>query len=340
MKTEADIAAHLGVQACIMYAQAFSTISSVIPSFSKRGDIIVCDEAISFATRKGVQISRSTIMTYKHNDYEDLERILQKVVRDGAKRPLTRRFIVTEGIFENIGDVSNLPKLVDLKLKYKFRLILEESHSYGVLGRSGRGLTEHQNVDPTLVDMIIGSLCGPICAGGGFCAGGNDIVEHQRISSAAYTFSAALPAMLSTVASEVIAMLQDNPGMIKDLRECARVLRAQIEGRSDFARCTSAPESPEQVVVFKEELVLSRNWDRQQQELLMQEVVDECLNQGILITRLKQMPPGLGVALKDQGWQSTPALKVCVTTGLTKKELEKAGTVVRHAITKVVGKRR
>ena len=112
MKTEADVAAHLGVPACIIYAQSFSTISSVIPSFSKRGDIIVADRALNFAARKGIQISRSTVRWFEHNDMEDLENVLKKVVKEQAKKPLTRRFIITEGLFENIGDVVNLPKIV------------------------------------------------------------------------------------------------------------------------------------------------------------------------------------------------------------------------------------
>lgn len=112
MKTEADVAAHLGVPACIIYAQSFSTISSVIPSFCKRGDIIVADKAVNYAIRKGMQISRSTIRWYEHNDMQDLENVLKKVVKEQAKKPLTRRFIITEGLFENIGDVVDLPKLV------------------------------------------------------------------------------------------------------------------------------------------------------------------------------------------------------------------------------------
>lgn len=112
MKTEADIASCLGTEGCIVYAQAFSTISSVIPAFCKRGDIIVADRAVNFAIRKGLQICRSTIRYYEHNNMEDLERVLQKVVKDQAKKPLTRRFIVTEGIFETVGDCVDLPKLV------------------------------------------------------------------------------------------------------------------------------------------------------------------------------------------------------------------------------------
>lgn len=112
MKTEADIAAHLGVPACIVYAQAFSTISSVIPAFSKRGDIIVADKGVNFAIRKGIQISRSTVRWFEHNDMEDLEKVLAKTVKEQARKPLTRRFIITEGLFENFGDMADLPKLV------------------------------------------------------------------------------------------------------------------------------------------------------------------------------------------------------------------------------------
>lgn len=112
MKTEADVASHLGADACIVYAQAFSTISSVIPAFSKRGDIIVADKAVNYAVRKGIQISRSTIRWYEHNDMQDLERVLERVTKEQARKPLTRRFIITEGLFENVGDMPNLPKLV------------------------------------------------------------------------------------------------------------------------------------------------------------------------------------------------------------------------------------
>ena len=112
MKIEAQIASSLGLPACIVYAQAFSTISSVIPAFSKRGDIIVADEAVNYSIRKGIQVCRSTVRYYKHNDMEDLERVLAKVVHEQAKKPLTRRFIVTEGLFESTGDMINLPKIV------------------------------------------------------------------------------------------------------------------------------------------------------------------------------------------------------------------------------------
>lgn len=144
-----------------------------------------------------------------------------------------------------------------------------------MLGRTGRGITEHQNVDAAEIDMIIGSLAGPLCAGGGFCAGSDEIVEHQRISAAAYTFSAALPAMLATTASEVLSMLQTSPEMLTSVKDNIKTMWAQLDPRSDWIHCTSSSENPIMILVFKPELVASKKWSRDDQEQLFQDVVDE-----------------------------------------------------------------
>ena len=123
--------------------------------------------------------------------------------------------------------------------------------------------------------MIIGSLAGPLCGGGGFCAGSDEIVEHQRISAAAYTFSAALPAMLATTASEVISMLQTNPEMLTPLRDNIKAMWTQLDPRSDWVYCTSSSENPIMLLALKPELILSRKLSIADQEQLLQDVVDE-----------------------------------------------------------------
>ncbi|KAL2106868.1 hypothetical protein VUR80DRAFT_6102 [Thermomyces stellatus] len=339
MKTEADIATYIGTESCIVYSQAFSTISSVIPAFCKRGDIIIADRAVNFPIRRGLQISRSNIKWFDHGDMEDLERVMRRVTSEPSHKRLTRRFVVTEGLFESVGDCVDLPKLVELKEKYKFRIILDETWSFGVLGRTGRGVTEAQNVDPSQVDMIIGSLAGPLCAGGGFCAGAKDVVEHQRITSASFTFSAALPAMLAVTASETLNMLQSNPDIIAHCRENIKIMKAQLDPRSDWVVCTSAPENPIMLLVLKEEVVKARNLSAEDQERIFQECVEEALSNGVLITRLKTFPVSASFEGKDGARPARPALKVCITTGLSRKEIEKAGIVIRHAITKVLSRR-
>ena len=173
-------------------------------------------------------------------------------------------------------DCTNIsPVKVELKLKYKFRLILDESWSFGVLGRTGRGVTEHQNVDAAEVDMITGSLAGPLVAGGGFCAGSEEIVNHQRIASSAYTFSAALPALLGTTASVSINYLQNSPETIVQLREYTKALRAQLYPRSDWVYCTSDPENPVIILTLKPEVVSSKRLSVEDQKFLLQDIVDE-----------------------------------------------------------------
>jgi serine palmitoyltransferase len=162
-----------------------------------------------------------------------------------------------------------------LKSKYKFRLILDETWSFGVLGRTGRGVTEHQHVDSAEVDMIIGSMAGPLAAAGGFCAGSDDVVEHQRISASAYTFSAALPAMAAVTASETLMMLQTQPDLLTSLRENIKTMWTQLDPRSDWMFCTSAPENPIMLLVLKPEVVSSRRLTLEDQQQLLQDIVDE-----------------------------------------------------------------
>ena len=130
-------------------------------------------------------------------------------------------------------------------------------------------------MDTCHIDMLIGALSGPICAGGGFCAGSAEIVEHQRISAASYTFSAALPAMLATTASEVLTIIQTNEALIPQLRDHTKALWGQLDPRSDWVRCTSAPENPIMILVLKPEVVNNKKWSIPDQEQVLQEVVDE-----------------------------------------------------------------
>lgn len=164
---------------------------------------------------------------------------------------------------------------IELKEKYKFRMVLDESWSFGVLGRTGRGITEAQNVDPSQVEMIIGSLAGPLCAGGGFCVGSKDVVAHQRIASSSYCFSAALPAMLAVTASETINILLNNPDLLATTRENTRAMRAQLDPRSDWVMCTSAPENPILLLVIKPNIVQTRRMSFEDQDRVLQECVDE-----------------------------------------------------------------
>jgi serine palmitoyltransferase len=217
--------------------------------------------------------------------------------------------------------------------------MLDETCSFGVLGRTGRGLTEAQNVDPLQVEMIVGALSGALCAGGGFCAGAKDVVEHQRIMAASYCFSAALPAMMAVTASETINLLQSSPEMLAQCRENIKAMRAQLDPRSDWVNCISAPENPVMLLTIKPAVVDSRKLSTDDQQKLLQDCVEEALANGVLITRLKLAPIYQALGAKTEDLPFRPALKVIITTGLSKKDTEKAGVMIRHAITKVLSRK-
>ena len=123
--------------------------------------------------------------------------------------------------------------------------------------------------------MIIGSLAGPLCAAGGFCAGNGEVVEHQRISSASYTYSAALPALLSTTASETISLLQEQPEILTGLRENIKAMRAQLDPRSDWIKVSSSQHNPIMLLVLKPEIVEAKKLSIDDQNQIFRDVVDE-----------------------------------------------------------------
>ncbi|KAI9618668.1 hypothetical protein KEM48_006647 [Puccinia striiformis f. sp. tritici PST-130] len=230
MELERDIADFLGLQNSIIYAQGFSTTSSVIPSFSKRGDIIVVDRGVNFSIQKGIQISRSTIRWFDHNDMGSLEKVLEQLQYEEIKyrRKLTRKFIITEALFESDGQICDLPAIIELKEKFKFRLILDETWSIGSLGKTGRGLTEYFGVPVTKIGGYLGGLIGDqfqlrrriLCGVERGCL-------SPRINSAALVFSAALPPLLATAASESIKILREGDGVdrFEKLRKNIKIFR-------------------------------------------------------------------------------------------------------------------
>ncbi|KAK0484472.1 serine palmitoyltransferase [Armillaria novae-zelandiae] len=357
---ERDIADFLGTEAAILYSQGFSTITSVIPAFCKRGDIIVADRGVSFPIQKALQISRSTIRWYDHNDLKSLEEVLQSIEKDRKKRraPLTRRFIVTEGIFEKDGVMVDLPKLIELKLKYKYRLFLEESYSFGVVGRTGRGLTELYNVPASKVDMLVGSVAIGLCAAGGFCAGTQFVTEHQRINGTGFVFSASMPPLLAVSGSEGINILRSSPSVFETLQENVRAARAILD-RIDCITIPSHPASPMIHIQIRSPTALTLHpsaaahqspkpsnpssilprdasrwdWDIETEEVLLQEVVEEALSQGVMIAKAQRLRGQEMVEVR-------PSIRLALTSALTKKETEKAVGVVKASLVKILGKRR
>ncbi|XP_048232226.1 long chain base biosynthesis protein 1 isoform X2 [Ricinus communis] len=240
---EARIAKFLGTPDSILYSYGLSTMFSAIPCFCKKGDIIVVDEGVHWGIQNGLYLSRSTIVYFKHNDMESLQNTLEKITAEKKRAKQLRRYIVVEAVYQNSGQIAPLNEIIKLKEKYRFRVLLDESNSFGVLGRFGRGLTEYYGVPVEKIDIITAAMGHALATEGGFCTGSARVIDHQRLSSSGYVFSASLPPYLASAAITAIDVLEDNPALITKLKENIAVLwkgLCNIQGLS----IASNPESP------------------------------------------------------------------------------------------------
>ncbi|KAI9905197.1 hypothetical protein PsorP6_014332 [Peronosclerospora sorghi] len=322
---EKDIAEMMGTSDSITFSDTEATSSSVLPAFAKRGDLIVMDEACNDSIVVGAELARCTVRYYKHNNLDDLERVLQSV-RDEDKRQnrgsdCQRRYVVTEALFRNYGDIIDLPKVVALCNKYFFRLFLDESFSFGVLGKSGRGLTEHYGMDISEVAIICSSLAGSTASVGGFSTGSQEVVDYQRINTAGYVFSASAPPFTSACCSAAIRIMRNEPELLTKLRQNAELAHATLSaGVHGVYSISTTRVSPILHLRLFPELV-ARVGNEETQRALQRKVCDtvmhKCLAKGVAICSPRQ-----------KALEMLPSLRVSVTAIHSSTELEAACHVI------------
>jgi len=128
----------------------------------------------------------------------------------------------------NHGTLCNIKAMVELKKKYKLRLFIDETVSFGTLGQCGKGITEMMDVSVDDIDLIMGSLETSIGSIGGFCAGTTYVVEHQTLAGLGYCFSASLPPMLAAGALTALEIMEKDPDMFERIRTRARVITDEL----------------------------------------------------------------------------------------------------------------
>lgn len=159
LELEERLAKFMDMEEAIIYSYGFSTIASAIPAYCKRNDLIFVDEKVNFAIQKGLDASRGNIQYFKHNDVQDLHKLLIKQMEVDKQHPnkttKIKRFLIIEGIYLNTGTICPLPQLLKLCKEYKLRIFIDESISFGSIGH-GKGVTEYFNIPRTEIDLIMG----------------------------------------------------------------------------------------------------------------------------------------------------------------------------------------
>ena len=207
------MSSYLGTEGAILYSDGASAATSTVAAFAKRGDLLIVDEGVSESLLVGVTLSRANVRYFRHNDVKDLKRVLEKVrlqdVQYKRKSTDQRRFLIVEGLYRNWGTIAPLKEIVKLKEEYHYRLIVDDSHAIGTLGKNGRGSLEHAGLKPMVhAEIITFSLENALGSVGGMTVGSEEVVDHQRLSGAGYCFSASAPPFLSKVCLASVRRLE------------------------------------------------------------------------------------------------------------------------------------
>lgn len=215
VQLEKEIAKFIRKDDCLCFSTGFSVNQGVLAMVVGRNDYIICDDRDHASIVDGRRLSFATQLHYKHNDMEDLERILQGLPQEAIK------LIVVDGVFSMEGDLANLPEIIKLKHKYNCSVMVDEAHGIGVFGKQGRGVCDHFGLTDE-VDLIMGTFSKSLASIGGFIAGDADTINFLRHSCRTYIFSASNTPAATAAAMEALHIIQKEPERIEALWKVTR----------------------------------------------------------------------------------------------------------------------
>ncbi|MCS7010442.1 MAG: aminotransferase class I/II-fold pyridoxal phosphate-dependent enzyme [Anaerolineales bacterium] len=269
---EETIAEFKHAEAAITYSSGYATNLAVISSLMGRGDYVLSDKLNHASIVDGCLMSGAEFRRFRHNDMEDLERRLQQIPAGAAK------LVVADAVFSMDGDIIDLPRMVELCKKYNAWLMIDEAHSVGVLGKTGRGIEEHFDLWDT-IDIKMGTLSKTIPSVGGYVAGKKELIQYLRHASRAYIFSAALPPAQAAAANEAFKVILDEPWRIEKLRaNASRFLNGLKQAGFDTLFSTTAIVP---VVCGSDERAFELTRECQNRDLFVLPVVSPAVPEGL-----------------------------------------------------------
>ncbi|XP_059817665.1 serine palmitoyltransferase 2 [Hypanus sabinus] len=231
------VARFLGVDAAMAFGMGFATNSMNIPALVGKGCLILSDELNHASLVLGARLSGATIRVFKHNNMQSLDKLLKDAIVHGqprTRRPWKKILIVVEGIYSMEGSIVRLPEIVALKKKYKAYLYLDEAHSIGALGPTGRGVVEYFDLNPKDVDVMMGTFTKSFGAAGGYIGGKKELVDYLRSysHSTVYATSMSAPVAEQIIASMKCIMGEDGTTLgqtrVQQLAENTRYFRRRL----------------------------------------------------------------------------------------------------------------
>ena len=215
VQLEKELAEFVHKDATLCFSTGFSVNQGVLAQVVGKGDYIICDDRDHASIVDGRRLSFARQLHYKHNDMEDLERVLKALPQDAIK------LIVVDGVFSMEGDLAKLPEIVALKKKYNCSVMVDEAHGLGVFGKQGRGVCDHFGLTDE-VDLIMGTFSKSLASIGGFIAGDADTINYLRHTCRTYIFSASNTPAATAAVMEALHILQQEPERLENLWEVTK----------------------------------------------------------------------------------------------------------------------
>lgn len=300
---EAAIARFKGAEAAVVFASGFLTNVSAVAGLLTRHDTIFADRLAHASLVDGCALSQATVVRFKHNDMASLEQALRDPVHRG------RKLVVVDGVYSMDGDIADLPALSRLCREHGAALMVDEAHSLGVIGRTGRGIQEHFGMSSDSVDIQMGTLSKAIPAVGGYIAGSRKLCEYLSLQARGFIYSAALPAASAAAALEAFRILEEEPERVAALhRNVAHFAAGLREAGFSFLESRTA--------VFP--IVCGEDWDAWR-------LARHCQKNGVFVQAVPYpvVPKG------------TARLRAAVSATHTLEQLERALEVLRAGAEKI-----
>ncbi|MCF7926703.1 MAG: aminotransferase class I/II-fold pyridoxal phosphate-dependent enzyme [Candidatus Izimaplasma sp.] len=220
-KLEKELASFLNKEACLTFSTGFQTNLGIISAIAGRKDLIFCDRENHASIYDGIRLSYAKMIRYKHNDMKDLEKALKNA------DPKKGKIIITDGVFSMSGDIADLPGIVKLAKKYDARVMVDDAHGFGVLGKHGRGTAEYFDLEND-VDIIMGTFSKSLASLGGFMAADQRVVDYIKHKSRPFIFSAAITPANAQTAFQALQILKEEPSRPKELIAISNYMRQKL----------------------------------------------------------------------------------------------------------------
>jgi len=217
----------------MIFGMGWGVNATAIPALVGKGSLIISDSINHNSIVTGARTSGAKIKTFPHDDMDALESIIRRAIISGqprTHRPWKKILIIVEGVYSMEGEVCDLSKVVEIKKKYKCYLYLDEAHSIGAVGKTGRGVCEYCGVDTKDIDILMGTFTKSFGAIGGYIAGKKSLVDPVRQICASQMFSAGLspPCVAQVLAAFEVIMSEEGKERIKRLHDNSDLMRKEL----------------------------------------------------------------------------------------------------------------